>query len=173
MTFEELDLPTEILCKEVKINETVSLGVDQYLPIEKKSELITFVTNSALDTNTGCFSPLRVEVYFALGVVKYYSTLDIGEVLLSDIGKLYDALEMNGIIDKIMDAIPEDELNFVRSLVLDTIADIARYNNSFVGTLNAMSGEATGLSEQIDNIIQGMKSKEGLELISSIKERAY
>lgn len=170
MTFKELNLPVEIKEKEVKITDEVSIGVSQYLPIEKKGELITFVANSAMDAKTGCFSPLRVEIYFALGVVKYYSTLDYDDVLLTDAGELYDKLEINGIFDEIMQAIPEDELDFLHSLVIETIEDLARYNNSFAGTLGAMSQESMDLDSQLSGILEKVKSKEGLELLSTIKD---
>lgn len=171
ISFESLKLVSDTNSSTtVKLNDATSLNVRNYLPIADKGDLVTFVINGAIDNMTGCFSPLRLEVYFAIAVIKWYANIDFSDQQLSEIGTIYDTLETSQTINKIMAAIPEAELSFVESLVKDTAEDIARYNNSFAGMLSAMSGDASSLDEQLTDILEKIKHKEGMELLSVIKD---
>lgn len=169
--FEALGLEMgDIETTAIKINDTTELKVRSYLPIAEKGNLVTFVINGALDNMTGCFSPLRLEVYFAVAIVKWYAGVSFENQELMDIGNIYDILEANYVVSKVMGAIPEGELEFIESLVKDTAEDIARYNNSFAGMMSAMSGDASSLDEQLSEILEKIKNKEGMELLSVIKD---
>lgn len=169
--FEALNLEMgDIETTTIKINDATELKVRSYLPIAEKGNLVTFVINGALDNMTGCFSPLRLEVYFAVAIVKWYAGVSFENQELMDIGNIYDILEANYVVSKVMGAIPEGELEFIESLVKDTAEDIARYNNSFAGMMSAMSGDASSLDEQLSEILEKIKNKEGMELLSVIKD---
>lgn len=169
--FEALKLEMgDIKTTTVKINETTELEVRNYLPIAEKGDLVTFVINGALDNMTGCFSPLRLEVYFGIAIVKWYAGVTFENQEVMDIGSIYDTLEANNVILSVMGAIPEEELEFVESLVKDTAEDIARYNTSFAGMLSAMSGNADSLDAQLTELLEKIKNKEGMELLSVIKD---
>lgn len=171
MKFEELNLPYEITTKEVQINKNITIKVSQYLPIEKKGELITFIVDNAMNLKTGCFVPLRVETYFSIGIIKYYTDLTYeDDILNSNIENFYNTLEINGIFDKVMKAIPEEEVSFIRGLVTDSIEIFSNYNNSFAGVLNVMSQDSIELDNQLSDILQKIKDKDGLELLSTIKK---
>ena len=83
--------------------------------------------------------------------------------------EIYDVLESNGVFTRIMSAIPESEFNFLTNAVSKTIADIARFNNSFAGMLNMISDNAGGMDEQFTEILEKIKNGEGLETLSEIK----
>lgn len=169
--YEALNLQMgDIKTTTVKINDTTELEVRSYLPIAQKGDLVTFVINGALDNMTGCFSPLRLEVYFAIAVVKWYAGVTFENQELMDIGNIYDTFEANNVILSVMGAIPEEELEFVESLVKDTAEDVARYNNSFAGIMAAMSDGATSLDGQLTEILEKIKNQEGMELLAAIKD---
>lgn len=170
LNFKDIATKNKVESAIVDLGEGVQFEVSKYLPISHKGELITFVVNGAIDPNTGCFSPLRTEVFFTVGLVKWYTTIEFSEEELLNIGDTYDKLEVSGLVDKITDIIPEDELKFMQELVKDTTADITRYNNSFAGMMTAMSGEASSLDDQLTEILNKIKNKEGMELLSVIKE---
>ena len=171
ITFDSLDLSMgDTSVNKIKINESTELEVKSYLPIDEKVNLIKFIVDGALDDSTGCFSPLRVEVYFAIAICRWYANIDFSFDNLVNISKVYDILETNSIIDNIIDVIPSDEMNFLNELVRDTINDIARYNSSAAGIIKAMTVDADSLDGQINNILEKIKNGEGLEALSVIKD---
>lgn len=171
MNFKDLKLTPKVSFTDIKIGEDSVLKVANYLPIEDKGNLITFVVDMALDTTTGCFSPVRVETYFALAICRWYGDMvfDDDDIQIN-VALTYDTLETNGIIDAIMNAIPKDELEFIQDLVKDTISDIARYNSSAAGIIQMMNQNASQLDTQITNILDSIKNGENLETLSVIKD---
>ena len=165
-----MNYSSDIETSEVKLvnadGEEEVITVKHYLPIDDKGQLISYVINSAIDLNTGCFSPLRLNVYFDMGILKFYCGIDIAD---EDVSKVYDVLENSKIMDKILSEIPQEERDFMQSLVDETAKDIARYNNSFAGIMASMNTDASNLGTSIQDIMDRIKNKEGLELLSEIK----
>ncbi len=170
MTFTKLGLKAKKVAASCQINDNISLEIRQYLPIDEKANLIQFIVNHALDQMTGCFSPVRVEVYFSIAVCKWYAGITFTDKQMAEVSKTYDLLEENGVIDKIISVIPENEINFMNELVNDTIDDIARYNSSAAGIIQAMSANADGLDNQITEILDKVKNGENMETLSVIKD---
>ena len=169
-TFTKLGLKAKKVSASGQINDNISLEIRQYLPIDEKANLIQFIVNHALDQMTGCFSPVRVEVYFSIAVCKWYAGITFTDKQMTEVSKTYDLLEENGVIDKIISVIPENEINFMNELVNDTIDDIARYNSSAAGIIQAMSANADGLDNQITEILDKVKNGENMETLSVIKD---
>lgn len=169
MKYSELNLrEPEVEQPVIKLDSGVELTVRTYLPIDAKSDLITWAINLALDDNTGCISPIRFEVCFTIAVVKWYTDLEIDEDI--PLSEIYDMFELNDVSNKVMGAIPVEEIDFLRDLAKDTAEDIVRYNNSFAGMLNVMSSDASSLDTELNNILTSIKNKEGLEQLSVIKD---
>lgn len=153
--------------KEVAIGlGDCKIRVLQYLPIQEKADLVSYVVNAAIDENTGCFSPVRVNVYYGIAIMDKYCGISFEN---ADVIEAYNIVDSTGILDRIMNAIPEEERIFMESLLNDTIEDISRYNSSFAGVMHSMSGEATSLDESLQSILEKIKNKEGLEVLSEIK----
>lgn len=169
ITFSKLGLKRKNALETVKVGE-VEISVRQYLPIDDKTKFIQFVVDNALDENTGCFSPVRVEVYFSIAVCKWYANMSFTDKQMKDIGKTYDLLEENNIIDLITGAIDKNEIQFMNELINDTIRDIARYNSSAAGIIQSMNSSASSLDKEITNILEKIKKGEGLEQLAAIKD---
>jgi hypothetical protein len=167
MQFKDLELDYEAIEASVKINNH-ELGVLQYLPIDKKGELLTFVLTGAIDDQTGCFSPLRIEVYYTLALLKYYAGIEFDSDDYSHIGETYDKLDRSGCIDIVLSAIPEDELQFMEELMVETVDDVAQYNTSFSGTLSMMSGLTGDLSEQVDALLGKLKENNNFNQLKEL-----
>lgn len=156
----------EVSYKEVAFGDNV-IRVLQYLPIQGKSALLQYIIDMALDETTGCFSPIRVNVAYCIGVLRSYCGVHFDDEV--NVVDAYDELERNGILDKVMGAIPEEERIYMETLINDTIEDISRYNSSLAGMLQSMQGNANGLDESLRKILEQVKNREGLELLSEIK----
>jgi hypothetical protein len=83
----------------------LTIEVKQYLPIEEKLEIITSVLELSHDQNN--FSnPIKVKVYTALEIIGKYTNITFTDKQKENPTKLYDLLNGNGLIEKIIGAIP-------------------------------------------------------------------
>ena len=169
MNYSDLGLNIEYKKIEVELIEDKKLEVLTYLPIREKTEMLQFIVNSVIDPKTGCASPIRTEIYFSIAVCHWYGGIDFSNEDMANIGEVYDTLELNKVIQTIIDYVPYDEINFMRDLAEETIADVARYNSSAAGIVQNMVDSSGSLDKQLSDIIQKVQSKEGLELLDMIK----
>lgn len=167
MKFKDMGLEARYSTQEVKINDTITLTVRNYLPIDEKTQFIQYVVDSALDSRTGCFSPMRVEVYFNLALCHWYAGIEFES--LGDAGNTYDILETNGVIEAIRNAIDRVEMAYMEDLVTETTKDIARYNSSAAGIIQSMSSDSGTLSEEMNKLIHQVQDGEGLETLKEIQ----
>lgn len=169
ITFNKLGLKPVKHVRQCQIGE-VNLEVKSYLPISEKVELIQYVVDNALDESTGCFSPVRLEIYFSIGICKWYAGISFTDKQLKEADKTYDLLEENKVVGIIVACIPQDEYDFMNELVQNTVNDIARYNASAAGIIQSVNSSAGGLNAELTKILDNIKSKEGLEAVSMIKD---
>lgn len=168
MNYKELNLSA--LDKELQtitINEH-EVPVLPTLSIRERISFVEFIIENSIDETTGCFSPVRIEVFFSLALVRWYAGITFEED--DDLLDAYDALEENGVFDSVVAAIGQTEYDFMKDLVNETLCDIARYNNSFAGMMQLASVKADGLDGQITEILEKVKNREGMELLGSIKD---
>ena len=169
MNLKDLGLrELEVETRPIKLKSGVEVSVRTYLPIDDKADLIAWVINLAVDDKTGCISPVRFETCFSVAVVQRYAGIEIDAE--ETLGNVYDLLEYNDVIDQVMGAIPENELRFLSDLAKETAQDVARYNNSFLGMVNMVSGDAESLQEQTNSLINKIKNSEGLEQLAAIRD---
>ena len=107
MTFTKLGLKAKKITTNCLLTDDITLEIRNYLPVDEKAEFIQFIVNHALDDMTGCFSPIRIEVYFSIAVCKWYANITFTEKQMTEVSKTYDLLEENGVIDQIISTIPE------------------------------------------------------------------
>ena len=169
MNYSDLGLDIEYKKVEVELIGDKKLDVLTYLPIREKTETLQFIVNNVIDPKTGCASPIRTEIYFSIAVCHWYGGIDFSNEDMAKISDVYDALELNKVIQTIIDHVPYDEINFMRDLAEETIADVARYNSSAAGIVQSMVDSSGSLDRQLNDIIQKVQSKEGLDLLDMIK----
>ena len=171
MLFSELELGfPEDSFQTIYLDNGKTLDVKRYLSMKDKIDLLQFIVDSSIDEKTGCFSPVRTEVAFAIGLAKWYAGVEFAQEDIENILITYDILEFSGVNDAISGAIPEDEYGFMEGLIYETTRDIARYNNSAIGIINALNDDTTGLNNQITDILDKIKNSEGLEQLEVIKD---
>ncbi len=164
MEFVEFnDLGLEEISPEVgtfTINDK-EIQVKSKINTQQKVDLLEFVVGSVLDSD-GRSTPIRVDLFFTLGVVMMYSNIHLPETeLIKSPDKIYDILEANRVIEGIIELIDEDEFDFIKSLTLETIRKIENYNSSAAGIIHAMTSDAGDLDEQLQKIIEQINSEEG------------
>jgi hypothetical protein len=91
-------------------------------------------------------------MYFALNLVYLYSNISFTDKQREDENKLYDTLQSNGILDKIIDAIDDDEYNNLYTLLVETEEKKASYNKSIIGLINEISNVVAKNSDKLEEI---------------------
>lgn len=167
MKFEELGL-TPVKCenKEIFING-VSVKVKSFLSIQEKIDVISWIIQNAQNQNTGIVSSVKVSVYLALALVKWYTDIELPEGI--DDRVIYDLLNTNKVFDTIVNNIDNTDYNNLINLLQQTIDEGTKYNFSALGILNNMTSSSAGLAEQAQKIINEVKAGKDLELLSEIK----
>lgn len=106
VTFSSLKLKMNNAIKIFECNGN-SIEVTQYLPIEDKMDLIDITLQNSKEGKL--FNPIKVEMYFHLYLVYLYTNLTFTDKQKEDEEKLFDILDSNGIINSVIENIPEEE----------------------------------------------------------------
>ena len=79
----------------------IEIEVKTYLPINDKLELISNVINNAADDNK-FFNPVKLELFYALEVIKHYTNISFTDKQLDEPYKIYDLIKTSGLLAKLM-----------------------------------------------------------------------
>ena len=152
--------------KNIEFNEQI-IEVKQYLPINEKLELISSVINSAADENN--FSnPVKENVFLTLEILYHYTTINFTDKQKEDPVKLYDLVVSSGLVNKVTDLIPEEELNEVINGVAQSIKAIYTYRNSVLGILESISQDYSNLNLDASEIQKKLADPDNMALLKQV-----
>lgn len=159
----------KIVNKEPSIIEfnDQQVEVAQYLPIEKKLDLISDIINSSLDDNT-YYNPCRIEIFMLTKIIETYTNLTITDKQKEDIFKFYDQLVASGFAEKVLDSIPAVDYNFIHRSVTKTIKNIYQQKNSALGILESISTDYSNLNLDASEIQSKLADPENLDLLRAV-----
>lgn len=143
------------------------IEVKQYLPVEEKLDIIITVLELSHDQNN--FSnPIKVQVYAALEIVERYTNINFTEKQKENPTKLYDLLTGNKVLDKIIEAIPQDEYDNLIQGIYTTIDSVYSYQNSIMGILENVSADYSSLDLDATTIHKKLADPNNMELLKGI-----
>lgn len=164
--FTKLGLKPNNKIVNIEFNEQI-IEVKQYLPVEEKLELITNVLELSHDSNN--FSnPIKVQVYTALEMIDKYTNISFTEKQKENPTKLYDLLNGNGLLEKIIDAVPQIEHDELIHGIYDTIDAVYSYQNSVLGVLDTISQDYSNLNLDATEIQKKLADPENMALLKNI-----
>lgn len=167
--YSKLGLKTTIPeAKTITVND-VEVSVKQYLPMNEKDELCTWILDNSIDNVNGTFSPFRVDICTYIGLIKWYGDISFTEKQLDDMPKIYDTFITSDVARRIIEQIPEQEFDDVIDLVERTISAANDYNTSAAGIIQRMLAQSNDLGDEATAIIEKIRSKEGIELLNDLK----
>ena len=168
LAYNKLDLNKIVNKDSVIINfNAQDIEILQYLPIEKKLDLISKVVNESVDNN-GYWNPCRVELYSCIEIILAYTNISITEKQRENIFKIYDNFINSGLYRAILDAIPDIEYNYIIKSIKDTIENIYKYKNYAIGILDAISTDYSSLDLDATEIQQKISDPQNMELLKDI-----
>ena len=166
LAFTKLGLKVNDEIKTVEFNEQ-AIEVKQYLPVNEKLEVIAEVLNNSADDNNFA-NPVKVDVYTAIAVLEAYTNISFTEKQKENVTKLYDIVISTGFYNRVIEAIPHEEINSLTVAINDTIDAFYRYRNSVVGILENISTDYSNLNLDASAIQQKLADPENMELLRSI-----
>ena len=127
VSYANLKLKTKDEIKTFNFNNT-EIEVKQYLPIEDKYDLVMITLQKAEEN--GIYNALKLDMYFHLHLVYMYTNLSFTEKQKENEMKIYDTLESNGFIDKMIEIIPEEEYNALFTFMDEIMLNTLNYTNT-------------------------------------------
>lgn len=165
-TFAKLKLAPQEPIKKFKWGEQ-EIEVKQYISIQDKLTMISEVLGLAADENK-FYNPGKINMFFALKVLDYYTNLSITDKQKENFVKLYDDIMSSGFYGSLFQMIPEDEIGFVYNTMMDSVEQIYKYQNSAYGILDALNSDYKNLDFDIEKLTGQITDKENIELLNDI-----
>ena len=166
VSFTKLGLKKNEEVGILHINEQ-DIEVKQYLPINEKLELISSVINSAADENN--FSnPVKENVFLTLEILYRYTNINFTDKQKEDPVKLYDLVISSGLVNKVTDLIPEEELDEVINGLAQSVKAIYTYRNSVLGILESISQDYSALNLDATEIQQKLADPDNMALLKQV-----
>ena len=163
ITYASLKLKTKEDVKTFDFNGNI-IEVKQYLPIEDKYDLISIALQKAKEDSI--YNELKLDMYFNLYLVYLYTNLSFTDKQKEDEAKLYDALQSNGFIDKMMEVFNDDEYNDLLNYIeLQKEIEVS-YNTSAAGIFYNLFKEMPANTEKLKNIFDTFDPEKYQEVIN-------
>ena len=131
--------------------EGTDIEVLKYLPIEDKISLINITLQNAKEG--AIYNATLLDAFFHLYIVFMYSNISFTEKQKEDPMKLYDVLKSNGLIDKIILAMDEDEYNSLNEFLNQQLNDIYNYKNTIGGVITELVENLPLQAEEMQKIV--------------------
>lgn len=168
--FTKLKCKIEENIKEVSVGEDIVIEIKQYLPIQKKLELIGNVIMYAHEQDANYSNPVKAAVIRDIEVVFAYTNIAFTEKQKEDIPKLYDLLKSSGVLNIIISNIPIEEYVEIVKGVEASIKSVYEYQNSAVGIIDTLKNKSDDLNINIEELINSIENPESLGTLKTIIE---
>ena len=166
VSFTKLGLKINNATKSIMVADQ-EIEIKQYLPINDKLELISRVINSSAD-DMKFYNVGKMEIFLNLEILYTYTNINFTEKQKEDVCKLYDLVVSSDLLNKILDNIPETEINFIRNTILDTVENIYKYQNSIMGILDTVVTDYSDLEFDAKNLNGLISDPNNLTLLKDI-----
>ena len=141
--------------------------VKQYISIQDKLNMISEILNLAADDNR-FYNPGKLDMFFALKVIDYYTNISITDKQKENLIKLYDNFISSGFYTEVFKTIPEDEVGYVYTIMKESADEIYKYQNSIYGVLDALNTDYKDLDFDIQKLMGDLKDREGMEFLNDV-----
>lgn len=150
ITYASLKLKVKDDIKTFDLNGN-DIEVKQYLPIQDKIDLVDITLQKAKED--GLYNPLKVNMYFHLHLIYLYTNLSFTEKQREDEYKLYDVLDSNGIIDKVVETMNENEYTDLLEKTMSKIEKELKYGNTIGAIISKLINDLPKNAEAMQDIV--------------------
>lgn len=157
---------------ELQWNDQI-IEIKEYLPIEKKLEMITRIVALSLDENNFA-NPARLTIFTCLEVMFAYTNINFTDKQKEDILGLYDLLVSSGLWNKVKNILQDtkpNEWDIIVTTTKQVVAEIYRYRDSALGIIQAVADDYKNLDLDATKIQEKLANKENLELLDNVMKK--
>lgn len=163
--FSTLKLKTDKTYLEFMF-ENKPVQVLRYLPVQEKEDIIEVAYQKAIINSN--FNPILFNIYFLLNVVYSYTNLTFTDEQRRDEKKLYDMICSSGLLDIILNNIPESEMTFFEDNIEDYVSQSLVQDYSAVGIFNNVVDSFNTFSKVISDKLSNVDEKTLQALIDAL-----
>lgn len=145
-TFASLKLKQNTDVNTFKIGDT-EVEVLKYLPVSDKIDLVQISLQQSLED--GVYNEIKLNTYFYLYIVYFYTNINFTDKQKEDPFKLYDILAGNGIIDLVLDAMDKEEYKDLYDFLIQSKKNELEYKTT---TAYLISNLITNLPQQMSQV---------------------
>ena len=136
MLYKDLNLKVKDQAETISI-QGQDINVFQYLPVRDKNDLVQIALQNSREN--GVINEIKLEIYFNIYIVYFYTDLIFSDEEKADPGQLYDELQSNGILTRILGAMNQDEYNNLVDYLEKMRTAQDAYENSAAGVIKMFS----------------------------------
>ena len=153
MLYKDLNLKVKDQVETISI-QGQDINVLQYLPVRDKNDLVQIALQNSREN--GVINEIKLEIYFNIYIVYFYTDFIFSDEEKADPGQLYDELQSNGILTRILGAMNENEYNNLVDYLERMRTAQDTYENSATGVIKMfiqnLPKNATEAAEILENI---------------------
>lgn len=103
----------------------INIEVKQYLSIDSKIDLIDRIVAGSYEEieESKIFNSVQYDILFTYLIAKYYTNLNLSD---DKVFEMYDILKSTGLINSILDVIPEEDFNYIKEHLESRINEVEK-----------------------------------------------
>lgn len=144
------------------------IEVIQYLPVDKKVELIQRIVNYSLGDEEKFINPCKVNVYLYVETILAYTNISLTETQQKDLNKVYDAFCAGDFISSFRANMDPREWDYVSTVVWDILDSLIKYRNSALGILDTISQDYSNLDLDATKIQQELNDEGNMGFLREV-----
>lgn len=164
MNYKDLNLHTDNDMFFIEVQEK-KINIKKYLPINDKKDLVEITLQKAEQAD-GTYNEILIDMYFNLHLVYLYTDIVFTDEDREDEMKLYDELESSGLLERILDKIPDEEYNTLMDYLKAMRKEISSYKHSAAAMVQKLIVDLPKNAEAAAKIVEDFDPEKYKEVVS-------
>jgi hypothetical protein len=167
ITYSSLKLKTPSSENRTFTIEGKEIEVKDYVSISDKSDMIDIALQKSIEGKL--YNPLKVDMYLHLYMVYFYTNITFTDKQKEDEEKLYDSLYTNGIINKVVELIPETEYNMILKYTDKMMETALTYNTTASAIIDTIVNDLPRNAQAAADMLNGVSTNNFQNIIDFAK----
>ena len=150
-------------CNTFNLAPDVEVKVLQYLPIEKKNDIIQIAIQNCEENGT--YNLLKLDMYFHLYICYLYTDIDFTDEEKGLASNTYDILVSTGVIDQVLAAMNKAEYDSLYDTLMQTLDARMKYKNTIASVINSLIEQLPINAEEAGEIIKNFNPEQFQQVI--------
>ena len=163
MNYKDLNLHTDNDMYYIEI-QGKKINIKKYLPINDKKDLVEITLQKAEQAD-GTYNEILIDMYFNLHLIYLYTDIVFTDEDREDEMKLYDELESSGLLERILDKIPDEEYNTLMDYLKAMRKEISSYKHSAAAMVQKLIVDLPKNAEAAAKIVQNFNPEKYNEVV--------